>query len=347
MLEMRTVSDKWTGRTIRAIGCPGSDTGQHYFTANTWLSDSRRLVVSAGIDERKRCRYVLFDMDSGRSQSIVDDGGWGAGIVSSDDKLYYIDGRALRCVDLTTMSPSTVSLLEEGCEFHGPPSITNDGSVIGIYWSRDGEWVIGSVEVSAGAVRPAIAPGFAKPYDVANHAMINPIYRNLLFYAHEGKTEHIPDRIWTVDISTGEAKNLYRQKRSEDGTHVEYVGHEMWAYGGERLFFVKYDPSPLKPAGIYWVDKHGEHSGFLNGDYSYWHAAASPDDRWVVADTHEHGSKIVLVDAARGTSRPLCEVRRWEEHPGHPHPAFSPDSRKVSFTFADDDNRLWVGIVEI
>jgi Tol biopolymer transport system component len=160
MLEVRTLYDKWTGRTIKAIGRTGSDTGQHYFTANTWLSDSRRLVLSAHIDESRRCRYVLFDTDSGRSQSIVDDAGWGAGIVSSD-------------------------------------------------------------------------------------------------------------------------------------------------------------------------------------------AAASPDDRWVVADTHEHGSKIVLVDAENGTSRPLCEVRRWEEHPGHPHPAFSPDSRKVSFTFADEENRLWVGIVEI
>ncbi|MDF2717691.1 MAG: hypothetical protein K0R28_4616 [Paenibacillus sp.] len=32
---------------------------------------------------------------------------------------------------------------------------------------------------------------------------------------------------------------------------------------------------------------------------------------------------------------------------GLPHPAFSPDSRKVSLAFADDENRLWVGIVEI
>jgi Tol biopolymer transport system component len=129
---------------------------------------------------------------------------------------------------------------------------------------------------------------------------------------------------------------------------VEYVGHEIWAFDGSGLYFVKYAHSPDKPTGVYFADKRGERHAFVNGDYTYWHVGVSPDDRYAAADTQEPGrSRIVLIDTATKQSKLLCELPCRGVHPGHPHPSFSPDSRKVTFTFSDEQDTLWVGVMDI
>lgn len=134
-----------------------------------------------------------------------------------------------------------------------------------------------------------------------------------------------------------------RQRR-----HVEYVGHEVWAYNGSGMYVVKYPHSPDKPTGVYFVDKTGERARLVNGDYPYWHVGVSPDGRYAAADTQEPGiSQIVLIDIAGGRSELLCEMPCRGIHPGHPHPSFSPDSRKVTFTYADEQDVLCVGIIDI
>ncbi|TDG00443.1 hypothetical protein [Paenibacillus piri] len=347
MVTIRTFKDSHTGNTVKAIGQKGSDTGHFYFTAMSWMSDSRRLVASAQIDAERNCRYLLIDTETGESQVLVDEAEWGGGTVSSDDKLYYPSGSAIRGLDLHTGEAWTVCTLEQGERFHEPLSVSGDGRTMGVYWNDGDEWTIGRIDIASGTITDTFAPGFAQPYEVADHAMVNPVDDQLIFFAHEGKTEHIPDRLWTFDARTGKSNNIYRQLTLEDGTLGEHVGHEMWTYDGEGVVFAKYFTSPIQPAGIYYADKRGRSSHFINGDYKYWHVAPSPDGRWVVADTHELPTRIVLVDRQEQSSRVLSVTPFWWSHPGHPHPAFSPDSKKVTYTFADEDNHLWIGIVEI
>ncbi|MCQ6563124.1 oligogalacturonate lyase family protein [Paenibacillus mendelii] len=344
---MRLFQDMKTGRTIQAIGEPGTDTGRHYFTAMSWMSDNRHIVLNAKLGTFQ-CQYVKFDTVSGTTTVLAEDEQWAAGAVSPDDKLYYIRGNEIMVIDLTTMEKNVCYRAEQGKDFHGPLSFTNDGQTLGTYmYDPNGICSLGTIDLASGLLHVAAIPQFVKPYSVANHAMVNPVNPNLVYYAHEGKTEFIPDRLWVADMRTGEVKNIYRQKRLEDGTLVEYCGHEMWASNGEGMYFVKYSPSPLKPTGVFFADYRGENWAFINGDYAYWHACVSPDGRYIVADTHELITKIVLIDLQTKTSELLCEQQMWWDHPGHPHPSFSPDSRKVSFTFADEDNRLWAGIIEL
>lgn len=357
MLQTRTVVDAKTGLSILAIGREGADTSHVYFTAMTWLSDSRHLVLQTNIDrETLRGTTVLFDTATGGTKVLEEDAGWAGGIVSSDDWLYAIRDNELYALHPLTGARRTVCRLDADCTFHGPPSITNDGRTLGLYWSRqsettrDGaagrtEWIVGTVDAATGEVREAIRPVFAEPYPVANHAMINPVDPDEVFFSHEGKTEHIPDRLWVADVRTQRMRNLYAQKRLGDGTHVEYVGHEMWAYDGSGLYFVKYPHSPDQPTGVIFVDRSGGAS-FVNGDYRYWHVGVSPDGKHAVADTQEPGvTKIVLIDTATKRSRLLCELPCRGRHPAHPHPSFSPDSRKVTFSFTDERDDLWVGVI--
>lgn len=349
MLTLRKIEDPVTGVTIGVLGADGANTGHNYFTAMSWMSDSRHILLYTHIDEEKKGVCVKADTQNGETKIIIDRMEWARGLVSPEDQFYYFEGSEIYEHDLATGLRRTVCRLSPGALVYGPLSITNDGKTLGIYWRMDEKWIIGTVDVGTGRVQEAAAPSFEEPYPIANHAMINPVHRNLLFFSHEGKTEHIPDRIYMADTSTGEIRNGFRQKRLDTGELVEYVGHEMWAPDGEHLYFVKYPQSPLKPTGVYRVDKWSGDAEFINGDFPYWHVSLSPDGRWAVADTIEEAevSKIVLIDLKDRSSRLLCELPIWRDHPGHPHPSFSPDSRKVSFTFADEDRHIRVGIINI
>lgn len=340
--------DDGTGREYDVFGQPGYDTGMMYFTAMSWLSDSRHLVLCARIDADRNCSYVKMDTETGEAEAIAEHRGWAGGVVSADDKLYAVHGRRVEAYDLRAGAQWTVCELPEGGRFGDPPSVTADSRTLGLYWFDGAEWRIGVCEIADGRIETVATPRFGKPYPVANHAMINPQDPRLIFYAHEGKTEHIPDRMWVAERPGGRCRPIYRQLADEtSGALGEYVGHEMWAPHGRELHYVKYESSPLKPTGVFAADARTGETRHLNGDYPYWHAAASPDGRWVAADTFEHPSRIVRIRTATGRAELLCTVKRWTSHPGHPHPSFSPDSRSVGFTLAGDDDRLRVGIMRL
>ncbi|MCU6707831.1 oligogalacturonate lyase family protein [Paenibacillus sp. J5C_2022] len=350
MLTLREMKASATGVAIRSLGAKGTDTGHNYFTAMSWMSDNRHILLCTDIDKEKKGRYIKADTHGGATEVIVERLDWGRGLVAHDDCFYYYDGPHIYEHHLVGGRVRTVCSLESDAVVYGPLSVTNDGRTMGIYWRSGEQWIIGTVDVGTGHVQEAAAPSFEEPYPIANHAMINPVYRNLVFFAHEGKTEHIPDRIYIADTESGEVRSGFHQKRRLDsGEHVEYVGHEMWAPNGEHLYFVKYPQSPLKPTGVYRVDKWSGDAEFINGDFPYWHVSLSPDGQWAVADTIEDGamSKIVLINLYDRSSRLLCELPIWRDHPGHPHPSFSQDSRKISFTYADEERHLRVGIIDM
>ncbi|MDF2924165.1 MAG: hypothetical protein K0R57_3079 [Paenibacillaceae bacterium] len=356
MLIQKEITDTATGTKFQAVGQPGTNTTHHYFTAMTWLNDSRRMVLSANVPpEGDRCDYVLYDWHTGESRLLVMDAAWGGGVVAPDNTLYYLKNNGIHALNLESGEAFTVHPGSGSREFHGPLSITNDCRTLGVYWKSEQGWQIGRIHTDSG-VAETLTPGFAEPFSMANHAMVNPEHPNLVFFAHEGTTRFIPDRIWLWDTDAAQepareqARNLYKQHLLPDGQPGEYVGHEAWSYDGERLYFVNYSSSPLKPTGIRYVTRTGEESGHLNGDYRHWHVAPSPDGKRLVSDTETDGDKsslILLTEVESGRSRVLCHIKRWPRHPGHPHPSFSPDGKKAVFTFADEDDCLWVGCLEI
>ncbi|MFD0716499.1 TolB family protein [Paenibacillus sp. GCM10027626] len=350
MLSQHKITDRTTGNTILAIGNEGRDTAHHYTTAMSWLTDSRHLIVLTDLDrETKAGKIVRHDTLTGQSQILMDNGVWPRGVVGGDDQLYLFEGQELYSLHAWSGERRTICRLDDNCILHGPLSITNDSQTLGVYWLEgDQEWVIATVDARSGQVAEAARPGFVEPFPVANHAMINPVDSSCIFYSHEGATEHIADRLWVASTATGSKYNVFAQKRDENGKHVEYVGHEMWASDGSGLYFVKYAHSPHKPAGVYYADRNGKSQTFINGDYLYWHVSVSPDGRYAAADTQEAGkSKIVLIDLATRQSKLLCELPCRGIHPGHPHPSFSPDSQKLVFTYADEQDTLWVGVTDI
>lgn len=351
MLEIGEVIDPETGLMYKGIGQSGSHTAHSYFTVMSWRADSRHIVAAVNVDPATMIGTMTeIDTADGSARVLQEAMLCFNGLVAAEDVFYYSMGPELLALDMKTGNRRLIAKHPDGCAFLEPLSITNDGKRLGVYWEQAGKYAIGTVDAVTGEVKTVIQPDFPEPYSIANHAMINPVYTNQLFYAHEGSTEQIVDRIWSADVDTGEACNLFKQRKLPNGENGEYVGHEMWSYDGEWLYFVKYPHSPLAPTGIYRVSRDGALAEPINGDYRYWHACPSPDGRYVVADTlldEGKGCEIVLIDLTTRKSRMLCHVNRWNRHPGHPHPSFSPDSRKVIFTFADEHNHLRIGIIEL
>lgn len=345
MLATKLVTNGHTGRTFHSVGDERAHTAHGYFTASSWRSNSRDLIVSANVNpDTHRCRYVLYNTETGGSRVLAENVPYGAGTSASDDRYYYCVGNKILAVDFERAHVSEVCKVDEEMKLIGPVSISSDGKTVSVIGSKEDHTLVLSVNVPTGRWRIAIDPKFAQPFPSAS-----PVYTDLIFYAHEGMTERIPDRIWVVDADKGEAVNLFKQMLLEDGTVGECVGHEMWSYDGERLYFVKYGVSPLAPKGIYYVTKDGQRWGCVNSEHVHWHAAVSPDGRWAVSDTGPGGtrSRIVLTDVHSGKSAVLCEIDRWKHHPGHPHPSFSPDSSKVSFTYEDESGYLRVGCMDV
>ncbi|MFD0715764.1 hypothetical protein [Paenibacillus sp. GCM10027626] len=350
MLQIKKLTDPATGLSYLGIGREGAHTAHHYFTSMSWRADSRNLVVATDADPiTGYATLAAIDIISGHTIKLREGVWWQSGLVSRDNNYFYAEDSRIYVLNLATNRHALVAEHPAGCPFLEPLSLSADGQWLGVYWHEEGRYTIGTVDTATGSVQAVIRPDFAEPYPIANHAMVNPVYINQIFFAHEGTTEQIPDRIWAVDAKSGEARNLYEQRKLPDGTLGEYVGHEMWSYDGEWLYYVQYPHSPLR-TGICRVSREGGDAEFVNGDYRYWHVCPSPDGRYVVADTLLDpglGSEIVLIDLATRKSRLLCRVSKWDRHPGHPHPSFSPDSTHISFTFVAEHGFLWVGVIEL
>jgi len=230
---------------------------------------------------------------------------------------------------------------------------TRDGKFLSIT-GDDGNYEILIYDVEKGTWE-TISKKFPSPNTVANHAMINPVYNNLVLFAHEGTATQVFDRMWIYDRNTGEFYNVFKQYNNMTTTTTgEAVGHESWTADGENIVAVKYkEPNNIGKSGIIRMNKYGGEREYLNDDYDYWHCSASPDGRWIVADAKlvDSKTKIVLIDSKTGKSYVVAEPKAGTNDPWQPHPQFSPDGKKVTFSMIYRQNSgsdvLGVGIVDV
>jgi len=193
----------------------------------------------------------------------------------------------------------------------------------------------------------------------SQHAIINPVYPHLVLYSYDntGDTNLNFDRIRLFNRNTMFKGCIFNQyKNSSNGaTTGEAVGHESWSLNGEYIVAVKYrKDTNVGKSGIIRMDKNGENREYINDDYNYWHCAASPDGRWIVADTETEETNIVLIDAKTGKSYLLARQQLFWDDPGQPHPSFSADGTKVTFAMArrklnssDENYVMGVGIIDV
>ncbi len=370
-LKKTEIIDATTGRRYYCIDKDGAQLVREYYTANLWTADNKRFIVE---DAWEGSPKYIYDTEKNTLQYLANCYNL---VVSKDtDRMYYMcataGNRQVRRIDLNTLKVETVADIPYNLTGSEDATITNDEKYFAVNWEE------GSDELDYaqpfGGLRKRKVPvldietgvwnntfhhefvGYDREGMILNHVQINPVYDNLALFAHEGTAEKTPDRLWMVDLDKNEAFNVFRQKQVSEERTGEPAGHEMWFGNGERIAFVKYPKSGnIAHSGIMTIDLTGKHKEYVNGDYQYWHCAASPaDDRFIVADTNNivNGTiEIVLIDRYTGEAHLLCKPRLgYTSHPGHAHPSFSQDGRKISFVVKTSNNVIgtaWMDISDI
>ena len=287
---------------------------------------------------------------------------------------YDMTGHNMYLLNLDTGRSARILHEPEGT-IGDPPSISMDGTRViyyVVYPSIENRFftglnsVIFSLDVDPVSLKPLGEPQVVVAYPGrkgpkyaenerdqvhVNHCQINPANRDHISYAHEFHNVNVDGslmktRLWRVMADGSDNRPVVRQMPGEGHTH------EVFGPKGKSLYFVDF-----WARSVFAVDfAAGEKRlVFESPDHLPNHITVSPDERWIAADmwadegTDEHGnpmSGILLVDTDTGNQQVLCRLPRLQKHPGHPHPNFSPDGKKIAFTVAEGPNTqvAWVDI---
>lgn len=352
MIKIQNKKSDTTGRAYIEIADDQLCVAHNYFTANSFTSDGKCVVLSSFKDDgtvKPPCDYFVLDLESGEYEYLASAKCWETGAVSCEDKLYYSEDNRLYSVDVKTKNKELLWEAPEGKAFHGPVSFTNDGRYAGVYWAGEEQnSTFGVFDTKERVMQVGAEVAFMPPFTFADHGMVCPVNPELMFFAHEGSCFYVTDRLWILNVKTGEKRNLFKQRLTASGANADCVGHEFWKPDGSGLFFVNYAVSPEGPRGIFFCDLEGN-ATCINSDASHWHVAADKDGRYTVSDTGSAGveSDIMLTDVHTGKTVKIEHVNRWPNHPGHPHPCFSPDGGRVIYTFQKEDGNLAVAIMDV
>lgn len=142
-------------------------------------------------------------------------------------------------------------------------------------------------------------------------------------------------RMWLADLSDRPAWPIYPQVQGELVTHeCWWVDDQITFCSGQfkdghaehahvKVHDLKTGKTHIVGAGSWWEDPVPKETARVN----WWHAAGSPDGRFVAGDNW-HGD-VVLFSAQTARVRGLTRNHRTYGKGSHPHMGWSPSSRKV------------------
>lgn len=182
------------------------------------------------------------------------------------------------------------------------------------------------------------------------HVQFSPKAPNQLMFCHEGPWHEV-DRIWNIDVATGEIKKMH-----ERTVHREIAGHEFWSPDGEVIWYDLQIPRGetfyLSGANV----KTGERRRYaLERDEWSIHFNISPDQQYFAGDGGDPGQVAKAADGMwiyhftpegdRLKSKKLVNMKN-HDYSLEPNVHFSPDGEWIIFR-ANFEGESQVYAVEI
>lgn len=332
-----------------------------YYSQNCWVDDNR-LVLSrtkkSSDKESSVTDFILVDLNDKTEKVLLSyEGASNTAHVVFKNTLYYVEDAMLLCsLDVDTLERKEIyRAKDEPIRF---PHMTADGRYMNWFYEGNSAqkdiWTCYRIDLETGEIVKMVEKAFLPPFKVANHFMICPTNPDIMFFAHEGDTTYITNRLWIAEKGK-EPYNIAKQRLDNNGNLIDCFGHESWAADGKGLYFVKYACSPEPPWGVGYVDLQSREARILYTKYKCWHVCAAPNGRYLAADlapekTDVDGVEqtgICLIDMKNNTEIIIANVNNHKKHPGHPHPQFNPSCKRICFHHAIDMDTLAVGIIDI
>ncbi len=349
--EAREITDRPTGRRLRQLTDYKGHSHHFYFTNPGWFDGGCRMYI--GSDRANRANLFAIERATGALSQLTDlapepefdrIGFIRAAVNPISGEACFFYGRQVLAVDGLTGKQRVLAEIEPGW-VSSMLNVTADGRYL-----LTGMWEDLSDRIDTDLLHGYV--GFEETWEAmplsrilriptdgsgtietvfeerywVGHVNTSPVHAHLLTYCHEGPWHKVDQRIWGLDLNTGQ--NWKIRATTEPG---EAVGHEYWLADGETLGFhghrdslnsaflgcVRYDDTALVETPF------SRHTGHIH----------SNDRELIVGDG---GGVIKLwrrtADGYEGP-RLLCEHRSSShiQHV-HPHPRFTPDGTHIVFT---------------
>lgn len=345
--EWSDEQDPITGGHVRRLTNYKGHSHHLYFTNPGWYDGGRRLLF--GSDRENRTNLFSLDLQTGEITQLTDlDPVTGprelrlqrTSVNPTRPEAYFWYDRDMVALDLETFGLRTIFTMPEGF-VPSQLDCTADGAQVVASYFEDfsdrlridyGRGYVGfretfEVKPLSHVVRVPVAGGgevIREEKCWIGHVNTSPTRANLITFCHEGPWDLVDNRIWGMDIETGETWRI----RPCEGR--EAVGHEYWHADGEHI---------------------GYHGRRPDGRKFFGHIRWDNTGRIEVAFPHEtghiHSNDFSLVV---GDAKPVIRMWRWNgedfdgprvlcEHRSsmhvqvtHVHPRFTPDGTQVLYT---------------
>ncbi len=343
--ETSEYEDPTSGVTVRQLTDHKGHSHHLYFTNPGWHDGARRMLF--GSDRMNRSNLFSVELESGEITQLTDlekGAGFLAACVNpTREEAYFWYDRQAVALDLKTFEMRPLWDLPDGFR----SSMMN--------CTADGRHVCAGIveDVSDRVKTPLkfIYAGFAETHAARplsrvmkidaeagggevvweekswiGHVNTSPTQAHLLTFCHEGPWHKVDNRIWGLDLNTGEAWRI--RPRDAD----ESIGHEYWHADGIHVGYHGQWPDGRKCFGrIKWDNTERFEVDF---PHQTGHIHSNGFDL-IVGDGYQ--DVYVRVWKWNGKSfdgpRVLCEHRSsFHVQVVHVHPRFSPDGSYVVYT---------------
>ncbi len=351
--------DQYSGREIVQLTQYLGNSNHLYFTDPVWIIPNQAMIFTS--DRANQSNLFRLDLDSGTITQLTDLQGSGrpGGCFSAVNQCHYFwwEDELLE-LDIKTLDERVLYHLPKGMHAGGRSNPTADGKYvctrimeqpqqkapsISFSYSRFREFFLAKplthiirVEVATGNVDV-----IHEDHCYIGHINTSPVLPDILTFCHEGPWNEVDQRMWGLNIKTGEVWRI-RPQDMEDPNDVA-IGHEYWFADGERI---GYHGRPR--------NGKGEHIfGWRN-----WDNSGATEVRFPFSSTHFHSLDETLI-VGDGTAafiftsdspaRPYIQLFKWdgERYVGprilafhrstfnnqhaHPHPRFTPDGQAIIY----------------
>jgi oligogalacturonide lyase len=343
--ECREYEDPVSGARVRRLTNHRGHSCHLYFTNPGWYDGGRRLLF--GSDRHDRCNAFSVELSTGEITQLTDlDEGarlQTACVNPTRDEAYFWHNRVLMALDLESLGLRELWTTPDGFR-QSMVNCTADGLFVCTAVFEDLRHKIQApLQYAYADFRPTWeAHPWSRVVRIAadggnadtvweekswiGHVNTSPTQAHLLTFCHEGPWDCVDNRIWGLDLNTGEA---WKIRPCEGG---ETVGHEYWHADGVHI---------------------GYHGAWPDGRRYFGRTRWDNTDRLEVDFPHEtghiHSNDFSLV-VGDGYKDPHMRLWRWngESFDGprmlcahhssshvqvvHVHPRFSPDGSYVIYT---------------
>ena len=346
--ECTRFEDPASGVEIRQLTDYKGHSHHVYFTNPGWYDEGRRMLL--GSDRENRTNLFSIELESGRITQLTDLEPVGPPHETSflctclnptRGEACFWHGRSLVALDLASLQTRVLWEMPEGFR-RSMINVTADGRYVcgGIFEDLASRFRIDYLRGYVGFAETWAANPLSRVVRVATdgsgaetvweerswigHVNTSPTQPHLLTFCHEGPWNKVDNRIWGLDITTGQPWPIRPREGEEavgheywlaDGIHIAY--HGRWPDGRKLFGRVRYDNSePLE------VDFPHETGHMHSNDFDLLVGDGSPYVRlWKWNGDGFDGPRIL---AEHHSSMNIQRV--------HVHPRFTPDGSHVVYT---------------